>query len=210
MTPENDRAVRLLLAAVGVAAVMFFAARLALEEGNGTLALVLIGCLVVACVVAALADEDEPEEPRRYGADGSRWSMSDDEFEDLVQRVETAEHVPPPPADEFAALVREAIEELPDWVRLELDANVAVVTADDGDTPATYGHADAPGLFGLYVPNNHGASARSGARIVLFRDTLTAAFPDPDDLRREVTTTLRHEVAHHFGADENRVRLLGL
>ncbi len=33
---------------------------------------------------------------------------------------------------------------------------------------------------------------------------------DPDELRRQVKITVRHEMAHHFGADERRVRELGL
>jgi predicted Zn-dependent protease with MMP-like domain len=45
---------------------------------------------------------------------------------------------------------------------------------------------------------------------VIFRDQLTLAIHDPDELRHQVAITLRHEIAHHFGADEDRVRELGL
>jgi predicted Zn-dependent protease with MMP-like domain len=48
-------------------------------------------------------------------------------------------------------------------------------------------------------------------RIVIFRDTLLRDFgDDPDELRAQVTRTVRHELAHHLGADELGVRNLGL
>ena len=48
-------------------------------------------------------------------------------------------------------------------------------------------------------------------RIVIFRDTLLRDFGhDPDELRAQVTRTVRHELAHHLGADELGVRELGL
>ena len=40
-------------------------------------------------------------------------------------------------------------------------------------------------------------------RIIIFRDTLLRDFGhDPDELRAQVTRTVRHELAHHLGADE--------
>ena len=48
-------------------------------------------------------------------------------------------------------------------------------------------------------------------KIVIYRDTLRRDFGhDPDLLREQVTITVRHELAHHLGADEHGVRELGL
>ena len=48
-------------------------------------------------------------------------------------------------------------------------------------------------------------------RIIIYRDTLRRDFGhDPDLLREQVTITVRHELAHHLGADELGVRELGL
>ena len=41
--------------------------------------------------------------------------------------------------------------------------------------------------------------------ILIFRDTLVRDFgDDPERLRRQVIKTVRHEVGHHFGFDEER------
>ena len=48
-------------------------------------------------------------------------------------------------------------------------------------------------------------------RIVIFQDTLLRDFGhDPELLKAQVTRTVRHELAHHLGWDENGVRGLGL
>ena len=48
-------------------------------------------------------------------------------------------------------------------------------------------------------------------QIIIFRDTLRRDFGhDADLLREQVTITVRHELAHHLGADELGVRDLGL
>ena len=47
-------------------------------------------------------------------------------------------------------------------------------------------------------------------RIVLFRLPLEADFPDPDDLADEVWVTVVHELAHHLGIDDERLRDLGV
>ena len=46
---------------------------------------------------------------------------------------------------------------------------------------------------------------------MIFRDTLLRDFGhDAGELRAQVTRTVRHELAHHLGADELGVRELGL
>ena len=142
-----------------------------------------------------------------WGRDGQHWSLSEDEFEDLVEGVERTAHAQPMDDSAFAELVRDAIDELPEWVQAELEANVVVVIADDGDRPRDYGVSRHDRIWGLYQPSREG---REGARIVIFRDQITLAIHDPEELRRQVAITLRHEVAHHFGAGEDRVRELGL
>lgn len=161
--------------------------------------------LVLVSVPELVWDPDDREE-NRWGPEGQRWSTSDAAFEDLVREVESGaravQDAPSPrlAGDSFESVVAEAIEELPEFVRAELDKNIAVVVADDGESESAYG---------LYVGWT-AAQPNEGAKIILFRDTLMRNYEDEAELRREIVLTLRHEVAHHLGADEDRVRRLGL
>ena len=143
-----------------------------------------------------------------WGHTDNRWSMSEADFEDLVEGVERQASdrpgsVPRDPhdPDDFAALIQEALDELPEFMQDELRENLAVSYSDDGVER---------GLYGLY---EGGTVARDdfAHHITIFRDTLLRDFgDDPGELRRQVTTTVRHELAHHLGADEGHVRDLGL
>ena len=159
----------------------------------------LIG-MVVSAITLRLADYTDPAD--------------DDEFEALVRRserlardnlaaepdeVEFMELDPRNPAD-FEELVREALDDLPDLLLRALE-HVPVVISDKGRRHRAYG---------LYQGDT---AARDDYpdRIIIFRDTLLRDFgDDPDELRAQVTRTVRHELAHHLGADEVGVRELGL
>ena len=101
---------------------------------------------------------------------------------------------------DFEELVREALDDLPDLLLKSLD-HVAVVISDKGRRHRAYG---------IYQGDT-AARDNYPDRIVIFRDTLLRDFgDDPDELRAQVTRTVRHELAHHLGADELGVRELGL
>jgi predicted Zn-dependent protease with MMP-like domain len=162
-------------------------------------AIVVIG-LVVSSITMRLADYSEPAD--------------DEEFELLVRRTEALAREnlaaepdesefmaldPRSPAD-FEELVRQALDDLPDLLLRSLD-HVAVVISDKGRRHRAYG---------LYQGDT-AARDNYPDRIVIFRDTLLRDFGhDPDELRAQVTRTVRHELAHHLGADELGVRELGL
>jgi predicted Zn-dependent protease with MMP-like domain len=102
---------------------------------------------------------------------------------------------------DFEELVREALDDLPDLLQEALKRNVAVVVSDTGHRIGAYGLYQGDGVSRDNVPD----------RIVIFRDTLRRDFGhDADLLRDQVTITVRHELAHHLGADELGVRDLGL
>jgi predicted Zn-dependent protease with MMP-like domain len=145
------------------------------------------------------------------------WSEpeSEAEFERLVEHTErlARDGVAPDPEEvefmaldpyddeDFAELVRDAMDELPDLLQRALERNVAVVISDGGRRAGAYGLYHGDGVARDDVPD----------RIVIYRDTLRRDFGhDPDRLREEVTRTVRHELAHHLGADELGVRDLGL
>jgi predicted Zn-dependent protease with MMP-like domain len=139
---------------------------------------------------------------------------SEEEFELIVQRSERLAReglaaeptegefmaLDPLNDDDFAELVRDALDDLPDLLRNALQ-HVAVVISDGGRRR---------GAYGLY---QGGQSRRDDVhdRIIIFRDTLRRDFGhDPDMLRDQVTRVVRHELAHHVGFDELGVRGLGL
>jgi predicted Zn-dependent protease with MMP-like domain len=144
-----------------------------------------------------------------------RDPASEREFERIVQRSErlarggvAAEpgeeeflELDPYDDDEFEELVRDALDELPDWARRALEHNVAVVISDGGARRGAYGLYHGDGVARDNVPD----------RIVIYRDTLRRDFGhDPEELRGQVVRTVRHELAHHLGWDELGVRDLGL
>jgi predicted Zn-dependent protease with MMP-like domain len=102
--------------------------------------------------------------------------------------------------DAFESLVARAIDRLPDEFQAVL-AKVAVIVSDLGADVHAYGQ-----YFGDGV-----AHERYEDRIVIYRDTLERDFGhDPELLARQVERTLRHELAHHLGWDEEGVGGLGL
>jgi predicted Zn-dependent protease with MMP-like domain len=139
--------------------------------------------------LAARAREEDPERLR-----GGGW---DDDLEPA-----RGDGHPLDPYDEadFRALVRAAVDELPLEFHRALE-HVAIVVDDGGRARRAYGLYEGDTIARDYFHE----------RIVIFRDTLTRDFGErPDLLRAQVTRTVRHELAHHLGWDENGVRGLGL
>ena len=151
---------------------------------------------------------------------GWRDPESEEDFEALVQRAERlaadeswgdaddyeelddgGEHVfDPYDEDDFQALVRAAIDDLPLEFHRALE-HVAIVVDDGGRRRRAYGLYQGDTVAQDYFHD----------RIVIFRDTLLRDFGhDPELLKAQVTRTVRHELAHHLGWDEKGVRGLGL
>ena len=178
--------------------------------------IVLGGAVVTSVIVLSLVHFANWQSP-----------ASEEDFEALVQRAERLAAEDPWGLDEyqsfgdteeydaveldseedFKALVRSAIDELPLEFHRALE-HVAVVVSDGGSSVRTgRGRRGAYGLYqGDTIVQNYFHD-----RIVIFRDTLMRDFGhDPDLLREQVTRTVRHELAHHLGWDEQGVRELGL
>jgi predicted Zn-dependent protease with MMP-like domain len=116
-----------------------------------------------------------------------------------------------PTGDEaFGRLIDAAVDALPAEVRDRLDS-VAIVVEDE-PTAEQLISVGAGGLFGLYqgVPRTRwGADgATFASKITIFRGPLERSHRDPASLAAAVEDVVHHEVAHHLGIDDQRLREL--
>ncbi len=113
-----------------------------------------------------------------------------------------------PDDDVLEAIIVSALERLPVPFRDRL-GSVAIVIEDE-PTAEQLVSVGARGLFGLYqgVPRTaYGADqAAFPSKITLFRGPLTRAYRTPERLAAGVTDTVYHEIAHHFGISDARLR----
>lgn len=117
--------------------------------------------------------------------------------------------------EDFDELVVEAIDSLPPEIRAVLE-NVEVI-ADDWPTReqlASVGMQSGGTLLGLYegVPQTSRTTDYGMVlpdRITVFRGPIQAMCLTPDEIRGEVRHTVVHEIAHHFGIDDDRLIDLG-
>lgn len=114
----------------------------------------------------------------------------------------------------FWHLVDQALDALPSDVRSMLE-NVAVVVEDwpTRDQLRSAGVASPEDLLGLYegVPQTE-RSADYGLvlpdKITLFRGPILRVCTDEASARDQIQRTVLHELAHHFGIDDDRLEEL--
>lgn len=108
---------------------------------------------------------------------------------------------------EFDDAVGDALDTIPAGLTRAMD-NVVVLVEDEPP-------ADDPELLGVYdgTPLTERDSGwAAGAlpdRITIFRGPLQRMCETPDELREEIAVTVVHEVAHHFGIDDDQLHELG-
>ena len=102
--------------------------------------------------------------------------------------------------------MRVALESLPSELRAAM-SNVEIVVEDE--------NPEDPDLYGLYlgIPLTDRGEGYAGAlpdKIAVYRIPLEEEFgDDPAVLEEEIRITVLHEIAHHFGIDEDRLGELG-
>lgn len=106
----------------------------------------------------------------------------------------------------FEELVAEALEAVPAELARLVD-NVVFVIEDNAP-------ANDPDLLGLYegIALTERDSRYAGAlpdRITIYRNPTLRICDTYEDVVDEVTITVVHEIAHHFGIDDDRLHELG-
>jgi predicted Zn-dependent protease with MMP-like domain len=105
----------------------------------------------------------------------------------------------------FDELVSEALDLIPPKLAAVMD-NVVVMVADR--------HPEEDDLLGLYegVALTERDSNYAGSlpdTITIYRDALLDVCDSDDQVVDEVAITVIHEIAHHFGIDDDRLHELG-
>lgn len=122
-------------------------------------------------------------------------------------------HAPFPMSEaDFEAAVSDALDQIPPDLAKTMN-NVAIFIEDDytpqpGDDPDTV-------LLGLYegVPLTERDSWWDAGslpdRITIYRQPILEICESREDVIEEVTVTVVHEIAHHFGISDDRLHELG-
>lgn len=107
--------------------------------------------------------------------------------------------------DRFEDLVADALDEIPEGLGRLMD-NVAIVVRDGTSDGHLLGHYDgiplterSEGYDGMVLPD----------KITIYRLPILAICADEAEVVEQVRITVVHEVAHHFGIDDDRLDELG-
>lgn len=108
-------------------------------------------------------------------------------------------------AERFEELVSDALDLIPPELAAAID-NVVVLVADR--------HPEDPDLLGLYegIALTERDSSYGGSlpdTITIFRESLLEICGTDEEVVEEVAITVIHELAHHFGIDDERLHELG-
>ncbi len=107
--------------------------------------------------------------------------------------------------ERFEELVGDALDLIPPGLAQAID-NVVILVADR--------HPEDPELLGLYdgIALTDRDTFYAGAlpdTITIYRDSLLEMCDTDEDVVEEVAITVIHEIAHHFGIDDDRLHELG-
>jgi predicted Zn-dependent protease with MMP-like domain len=114
--------------------------------------------------------------------------------------------------EQFEDLVGEALDTIPEELSRHIE-NVAVVVQDWPTTAQQRHHRGM--LLGLYegiALTRRGPMSYSGVmpdRITIFRVPHLRITNTQEELRRRIAVTVVHEIGHHFGISDDRLRELG-
>ena len=114
--------------------------------------------------------------------------------------------------EQFSLLVEKALASLPEKIKKAMH-NVAIFVEDYptkeqlGKTNKGKGQYT---LFGLFEGYGQAKRLDFGPvlpdRITIFRKSICQYARDPEEIKKQVISTVKHEIAHHLGLDEKGAR----
>lgn len=108
---------------------------------------------------------------------------------------------------EFEKIVKETLESLPEKFKSRLN-NVAIFAEDEptGEQLIKTKLKRGDLLFGLFEGFAQGRKLNFGPvlpdRITIFRQAILSQSETAAELKQKIISTVKHEIAHHFGSDE--------
>ena len=116
---------------------------------------------------------------------------------------------------DFYDVIQQALDELPGELRRSI-TNVAIVVEEraDDETLDFAGVDDPLDLLGFYhgIPlteRTHNYGLVPPDKISIYRQSILYACKTDDQVRASIKQTVRHELAHYFGLDDDRLEELG-
>lgn len=112
----------------------------------------------------------------------------------------------------FEELVDHAVASLPAELLARL-SNVEIVVEEEPPPRSVTGLPPGGELLGLYqgipLTRRHVYTNVLPDKISIYRGPITRIYKDPVAIEAAVRRTVIHEIAHHFGIDEDRLHELG-
>lgn len=111
----------------------------------------------------------------------------------------------------FEEIVADALDGLPEKFKKRLN-NVAILVEDypSKEQLKKMGVTSDYLLFGLFEGYIQSRRLNFGPvlpdRITIFKKAILSQSKDENDLKKRIESTVKHEIAHHFGSDESGAR----
>ena len=117
------------------------------------------------------------------------------------------------PREQFERLVSQALSDLPDELRHSLQ-NVDIVVDDVASMNQIVGTGieNAMDLLGLYegipLTERYGYDMVLPDKVTIFQKPIESICDTEEEVAEEISKTLIHEIAHHFGLDDEHLNQL--
>jgi predicted Zn-dependent protease with MMP-like domain len=118
--------------------------------------------------------------------------------------------------DTFMEFVLDALDDLPPQFREKLqNVDIAVEDWPDAETMRHARIRNRASLLGFYhgIPlteRTHGYNMVTPDKISIYRQPILMQSRTRREVREQVARVLRHEIAHYFGIDDERLREIGV